>query len=60
MLIVSHSDDAESLISKMLGYNLTDFLSNRHVDYCSEVMEALVATGQLHVAHFINSPDGKF
>jgi hypothetical protein len=48
--LASDSDDDE----------LTDFLSNRHVDYCSKVMEALVATGQLHVAHFINSPGGKF
>jgi hypothetical protein len=38
---------------------LLDFLLNRYAGDCCDVMEALVATGQRHVAHFINSPGGK-
>jgi hypothetical protein len=49
---------AASLYNK--NDKLLDFLLNRYADDCSKVTEALVATGQLHVAHFISSPDGKF
>jgi hypothetical protein len=50
------SDIGSSLYNK--NVKLLDFLLNRHVGDCSEVMEALVETGQLHVARFISSSGG--
>jgi hypothetical protein len=52
------SDIATSLYNK--NDKVLDFLLNRHEGDCSEVMEALVETGQLHVAKFISSAGGKF
>jgi hypothetical protein len=49
---------ATSLYNK--NDKLLDFLISRYAGDCSKVMEALAATGQLHVAHFIISSGGKF
>jgi hypothetical protein len=49
---------ATSLYNK--NDKMLDFLINRHAGDCTKVLEALVATGQLHVAHFINPHGGKF
>jgi hypothetical protein len=50
------TDIGNSLYNKNI--KLLDFLLNRHGGDCSEVMEALVETGQLHVARFISSSGG--
>jgi hypothetical protein len=47
---------ASSLYNK--NDKLLDFLLSRYDGDCSEVMEALVETGQLHVANFIKSVGG--
>jgi hypothetical protein len=47
------ADIATSLYNK--NDKLLDFLLNRHAGDCIEVIEALVETGQLHVAKFISS-----
>jgi hypothetical protein len=51
------ADIATSLYNK--NDKVLDFLLNRHEGDCSEVMEALVETGQLHVAKFISSAGSK-
>jgi hypothetical protein len=50
------TDIGSSLYNK--NVKLLDFLLNRHVGDCSEIMEALVESGQLHVARFISSSGG--
>jgi hypothetical protein len=50
------TDIGSSLYNK--NVKLLDFLLNRHGGDCSEVMEALVETSQLHVAKFISSSGG--
>jgi hypothetical protein len=51
------ADIGNSLYNK--NVKLLDFILNRHGGDCSEIMEALVETGQLHVARFISSSGGK-
>jgi hypothetical protein len=51
-------DIATSLYNK--NDKFLDFMLNRHDGDCSEILEALVETGQLHVAKFMSSAGGKF
>jgi hypothetical protein len=51
------ADIGNSLYNK--NVKLLDFILNRHGGDCSEIMEALMESGQLHVARFISSSGGK-